>query len=415
MTKIRIVDLFSGIGGLRQGAIKSLTSKGYKPEVIFTSEIKPSAIQTHQANWETETIHGDITKIDAAQIPAHDLLLAGFPCQAFSTAGLQKGFEDKTKGTLFFDVLRIINHHQPEHFILENVEGLITHDRDPKHPKSPTGRTLNTIISSLEHSGYHVDWNLLEATNHGIPQRRKRVFIIGSRTNPVNITNIEHKPAVTLKHILEPYPEVSPETKRDKAFQDKLLKHYTTEELTGKIIRNNRGGPNNIHAWDFDFYGPVTEQEKEFLNLFMKEQKRVTHAKRKNVTPKEKLPLNIQDIQTFYTVTNLQNMLDNLTRMRYLTKKDNEYTLTGGKLSFAYSHILDPEGTTPTIVASDADRLAIPHKGRLRRFTQTELKRLFGFPDNYKIPETLNQRAVFDLFGNSVVVDVAEAVTDTLY
>lgn len=167
------IDLFAGIGGLRRG-FEPLGGK-----CIFTSEWNRYCQQTYKANYTTEgEIAGDITKIDASEIPKHDVLLAGFPCQPFSIAGVSKknalhqphGFRCETQGTLFFDVARIIEHHRPRAFLLENVKNLVNHDH---------GRTFKVIRRILEEElGYCVRYRVIDARSW-VPQHRERIIIVG--------------------------------------------------------------------------------------------------------------------------------------------------------------------------------------------------------------------------------------------
>ena len=170
------IDLFAGIGGLRRG-FESIGGK-----CVFTSEWDKYSQKTYAANFpdDDHEINGDITKVDVEDIPEHDVLLAGFPCQPFSIAGVSKknalgrahGFEDKTQGTLFFDVARIIAHHRPAAFLLENVRNLIGHDK---------GKTFQTIRDVLtEELGYTIDWRVIDGRSW-TPQHRERIFIIGFR------------------------------------------------------------------------------------------------------------------------------------------------------------------------------------------------------------------------------------------
>lgn len=161
---IKFIDLFAGIGGIRI----PFDELGYK--CVFSSEWDQAACNTYEANFG-ERPAGDITKIQAEDIPPHDLLLAGFPCQAFSIMGKMKGFED-TRGTMFFEVARILSHHHPKAILLENVKQLTTHDK---------GRTFKTILEVLSELGYHVKWNVLNALDFGLPQKRERVIIVGFR------------------------------------------------------------------------------------------------------------------------------------------------------------------------------------------------------------------------------------------
>jgi DNA (cytosine-5)-methyltransferase 1 len=171
----RFIDLFAGIGGLRRG-FEDLGGR-----CVFTSEWDKYSKQTYLANFNCEhDIEGDITKVPVEQIPAHDLLLAGFPCQPFSIAGVSKknalnrphGFADETQGTLFFNVAQIIRHHRPKAFLLENVKNLVNHDR---------GRTFEVIYRTLTAElGYQVHWKVINSKAF-VPQQRERIFIVGFR------------------------------------------------------------------------------------------------------------------------------------------------------------------------------------------------------------------------------------------
>lgn len=167
MKKIRIIDLFAGIGGIRKGFERAFNGK---VDCVLTSEIDKFAVQSYQENYPGEKVLGDITQINESEVPDHDILLAGFPCQPFSQAGLKKGFDD-TRGTLFFDIERIIIAKQPRVFVLENVKRLRTHDG---------GRTLEIILKSLKNAGYsNTQYAVLKARDFGLPQNRERIFIVG--------------------------------------------------------------------------------------------------------------------------------------------------------------------------------------------------------------------------------------------
>jgi len=165
LTAFKFIDLFAGVGGMRLG----FESVG--GHCVFSSEWDPFAQKTYQANFG-EVPHGDITQIDAAQIPSFDVLLAGFPCQPFSSIGKRQGFDHPTQGTLFYDVVRILRHHRPRGFLLENVSGLENHDE---------GRTLEIIEKSLTELGYKYDYQVIDAVRFGVPQHRERIYIVGKR------------------------------------------------------------------------------------------------------------------------------------------------------------------------------------------------------------------------------------------
>ncbi len=169
MKEFTFIDLFAGIGGIRR-PFQELGGK-----CVFSSEIDKFAIQTYEANWN-ETPSGDITKIDEKEIPKFDILLAGFPCQAFSIAGKRKGFSD-TRGTMFFEVERILEYHKPKCFMLENVKGLLNHDK---------GKTFKTMLDILEKKlKYKVYYKVLNAKDFGVPQNRERIIIVGFKNHNI--------------------------------------------------------------------------------------------------------------------------------------------------------------------------------------------------------------------------------------
>lgn len=172
---IKIIDLFAGIGGVRLAFETSAKKMGKSIKCVFTSEIDKFAVETYTANFGNHNIYGDITGIEESDIPDHDILLAGFPCQPFSSAGLKNGFTD-TRGTLFFDIERILKKKKPKAFLLENVKHLKGHDK---------GRTLQTIIKHLEALNYKVFYKILNAKDYGLPQNRERIFIVGFRNHDV--------------------------------------------------------------------------------------------------------------------------------------------------------------------------------------------------------------------------------------
>ena len=163
MANFNFIDLFAGIGGMR------LAFESAGGECVFSSEWDKEAQKTYEANFG-ELPEGDITKISAAEIPNFDVLLAGFPCQPFSSIGQRAGFKHETQGTLFYDVLRIIKEKRPASFLLENVMGLVNHDK---------GRTFEVIQKNLELEGYKLFYKILDASDYGVPQVRKRIYIVG--------------------------------------------------------------------------------------------------------------------------------------------------------------------------------------------------------------------------------------------
>lgn len=161
---MKYIDLFAGIGGFHLGIQKAQPSW----ECVYSNEYDKYANQIYKKHFG-ECDDRDIRTVDAQEIPDHDLLCAGFPCQAFSIAGKRQGFED-TRGTLFYEIARVAKQKQPRYLLLENVKGLLSHDK---------GQTFNTILRTLDELGYDIEWQVLNSKNHGVPQNRERVFIIG--------------------------------------------------------------------------------------------------------------------------------------------------------------------------------------------------------------------------------------------
>jgi len=161
--KYKGIDLFCGIGGFR------LAMQRNGIDCVFSSDIDLFAQKTYDANFNEVPV-GDITKVEAKDIPSFDILTAGFPCQPFSYAGQGMGFEDETRGTLFFDICRILKYHKPSMFLLENVKGLVSHKN---------GATLQIIQNKLKDLGYDIHWKVLSSLNFGLPQKRERWYCVG--------------------------------------------------------------------------------------------------------------------------------------------------------------------------------------------------------------------------------------------
>lgn len=188
---MKIVSLFSGIGGFELG----IRNSNLNGEVVFSSEIDKHATVSYLSNFNDNHLQGDITKIDEKDIPDHELLVAGFPCQAFSIAGKQKGFHD-TRGTLFFDVVRILKEKKTKYFLLENVKNLITHDG---------GITFKVMVQTLNELGYTIDFTIINSLEAGLPQNRERTYIVGilQGNTKEKVTDKRSKKIDELKSTLE--------------------------------------------------------------------------------------------------------------------------------------------------------------------------------------------------------------------
>lgn len=189
---IRFADIFCGIGGFHIAASQAAEQRGLSVECVFASDIDSAAQRAYEANFKLSPF-GDITKISSADIPDHDLLFGGFPCQAFSICGDQRGFED-TRGTLFFELARILEAKKPRAFVFENVKQLASHDN---------GKTLHVILGVLKDLGYFTNWKVLNALDYGVPQKRERILIVGFR-EPLDFAWPKPIPHTTsLEEILE--------------------------------------------------------------------------------------------------------------------------------------------------------------------------------------------------------------------
>jgi DNA (cytosine-5)-methyltransferase 1 len=191
---IRFIDLFCGIGGFRYGVEDAAKRAHLQPSCVFSSDIDADCQDAYEANF-SERPHGDITQFAGDDIPDHDLLLAGFPCQPFSIIGHMKGFAD-TRGTLFFHIAKILDAKRPKAFVLENVKLLAGHDK---------GQTLKRILLTLDELGYQTDYRILNALDFGLPQKRERIWITGFRkdASPEFSWPAGGIPMLPLKDILE--------------------------------------------------------------------------------------------------------------------------------------------------------------------------------------------------------------------
>lgn len=221
---IKFIDLFAGVGGIRLGFERSCEQNSFVPKCVFTSEIDDKACEIYRKNFKDK--HDpkfDITKINTSDLPDYDVLLAGFPCQAFSIAGKRGGFDD-TRGTLFFDVARIIKDTRPKMFLLENVKGLTNHNH---------GKTFSTILNVLQNElNYNVHYKVLNAKNYGLPQNRERIYIVGFDKNIDYNFPTEYSYIPRLKHEL---PTFCPDKKYylSERYMETLKKHKERHQAKG--------------------------------------------------------------------------------------------------------------------------------------------------------------------------------------
>ncbi len=410
---IRFVDLFAGIGGTRIGFQNAVANSGMSCECVFSSEIKPHAVAAYGANFG-DTVAGDITQIDPGDLPNFDYLLAGFPCQPFSAAGNRDGLLD-IRGTLFFNILQILEAKRPQGFMLENVPGLATHKG---------GATLDMMLKSLKNTGYKVNSRILDSSDFGVPQKRKRLYIVGDRN-----TRPEFLPHGIVSRMAGEFIDYNAPVEPSD-FGKLLGRKFSKEDLQGKSIKDKRGGESNIPSWVLEMKGKVNKRQSLLLNEISKQRRHKHWAIPKGIAWMDGMPLTCSEIRTFSDYPELEDDLEYLLRCGYLvfeypkklvvnnginrrvykTDAEKGYNIVAGKLSFPITKILHPDQLVPTIVATEPGRIAVATDKGVRRITIEEGLRFSGFPANYSLG-MLTYNEAYDLLGNTVIPPVIEYVT----
>lgn len=408
---IRFVDLFAGIGGIRIGVESALKKRGIDYSCVMSSEIDEKACETYQLNFG-EHPEGDIKQI--TEVQPFDLLLAGFPCQPFSYAGKRMGFGD-TRGTLFFEVERLLEAYEPKAFLLENVRGLYTHDK---------GRTFSTIMEKLHGLGYETYDLLLNSSDFGVPQNRVRLYILGIKGTEPKMTLTTHLGAVdshSFKRNNEQM-ELFPTAHERKTVGDILEnqvdpKYYCSEQFEGQLrsvigddlsklhgyrLIDYRGGQ-SLHSWELGKKGKCTQAEINFMNLLIQNRRRPEFGREQDGKK-----LTLEQIKTFYHDDDIEDVIESLLKKKYLKVENGKYNPVCGNMSFEIFKFLDPNSISITLTSSDSNRLGVIQNNRARHITPRECARLQGFPDSF-IVNPADQFA-YKQFGNSVSVPVIEAV-----
>lgn len=407
---IKYIDLFAGIGGIRLGVSNALHKAGIDSKCVLSSEIDEKACETYRMNFG-ESPSGDIHEI--IEIEPFDMLLGGFPCQPFSYAGKRQGFGD-TRGTLFFEVERILDKYKPKAFLLENVRGLYTHDN---------GRTFETIMEKLHALGYGTYELLLNSSDFGVPQNRVRLYILGiygATPNMTLVTNLGASDSHTYKknRQLSLFNDNSIECTVASVLEDEVPeKYYCSQkfeeqlrsvigedlsELNGYRLIDYRGGQ-SIHSWELGKKGKCTEQEIKFMNLLVQNRRKPIFGKLQDGKK-----LTLEQIKTFYTDDDIFDVIDSLKKKGYLKEENGKFNPVCGNMSFEVFKFLDPNSISITLTSSDSNRLGVIQNNRPRRLTPRECARLQGFPDSFKINP--NDTFAYKQFGNSVSVPVIESV-----
>ncbi len=407
---INFIDLFAGTGGIRLGMEQACDELGILNKCILSSEIDKNARETYQMNFGEYPL-GDIREI--SDIPEFNFLLGGFPCQSFSYAGKQKGFGD-TRGTLFFEIERLLKAHKPNAFLLENVRGLTSHDK---------GRTFKTIIQALEDLGYGVTYLLANSSNFGVPQNRVRIYIMGLLGKKPKITLISDKGSADSHKFklnanqLQLFGHTDYKMVKDIIEQEVDPKYTCSEKFTGQLkeivgedfnslhgvrLIDYRNGK-SLHSWELGIKGKCTPAEIEFLNLLIANRRKKVFG-----AHQDGKKLELGQIKTFYKNDNILAVMDSLIKKGYLKETDGKFNPVAGNMSFEVFKFLDPDSIAITLVSSDAHKLGVVVNNVPRRITPREAARLQGYPDSYKVHP--NDSIAYHQFGNAVSVPVVKAV-----
>ena len=339
-------------------------------------------------------------------------------CQPFSMAGKRLGFED-TRGTLFFEIARILKEKQPKYFLLENVENLVTHDlsKEDKKAGKTVGRTLETILSVLNDLGYKTTWRVIQASDYGVPQSRRRIYIVGSKEDYISLDNfVEH---------FTSFGEVQEHNLPciDSDFSQRLFKYIEDNDLDisflyDKAIRDKRGSDNNIHSWDLGLRGDLNQNQKDFMDAFVLERRKKSLAEEKGFVYKEGIGLSKSDLKNTYKGLDFEKDFSELLKLGYVKAKDIDnypeklYDINGGKLSYEFAKILDPNKACLTLVATDVGKFGVIDGKGIRKLTLREGLRLNGYPESYKFDIDYNKG--MDLLGNTVVVPIIKMICDRI-
>lgn len=403
MPKINVLDLFVGMGAMKVAA-KNISNLNidfiFKPENSY--EIKSAAIKQLQYIFNEDYQKKDINEFEFNKNNKFDLLLAGFPCQPFSKAGLQRGFEDN-RGNFIFKIIEILNFYKPRFFLLENVDNLINHNNK---------ESFNLILDELKKLNYNVDYAVLNAKDFRLPQNRKRLFIIGDNKKDIKIPshiNYHHKFNTILEN------NCTDKKLYNLEFTKKVYNYFNDlHYLEGKYLNDKRGGDNNIHSWDIDLFCKTTPLEKNILNYILKERRKKQYSQELGIEHKDGNPLTIQQIQRgFLNINNLQEIIDGLVIKKYLNKREIKnglygYSILTGRLSFPFSYFINSNSFCNTLTATEAHKFCVVDNNKLRKLSKRELLKLFGFPYDYSFSPLLKENEIFDLIGNTIAIPVLE-------
>lgn len=417
---LKIGTDFSGIGSPEE-AIKEL---GIEHEVEFACEIDKHARKSYLANHKCKKMYEDITTRNHSEVEQLDLYVAGFPCQAFSIAGKQKGFED-VRGTLFFNVADFIRINQPKTFILENVKGLLSHD---------SGRTFQTIIDLLSNGGgtvngqmsldffedglgYHIHFQVLNTKEHGIPQNRERIFIVGFKESRNYLFPKTEPLKIKLKDLLE--EEVDEKCFLNDKNIEKLLIYNERQESNGTGFSAKF---RDIETTDVMDTIKIDGSGKDDLILVSKEV-RTEESKRKrretgtNDFRGKRIEFRKQNHMNTIT-TGLTN--DHLIKIKSNTKKGFEVATNGDGINYSVLASKTRRGRVGKQISNTIDTCSgqgVVENSKIRRLTPLECFRLQGYSDEFffKSKEVNSNNQLYKQAGNSITVKVIKKIIKNIY
>lgn len=392
MTKPTVVSLFSGAGGMDLGFIQS----GYR--VIWANDFQKDAVTTYQKNIGDHIVYGDIAKITKDQLPQEsvDVVLGGFPCQGFSVANTKRSMEDK-RNFLYLELLRVVKELQPKFFVAENVKGLLS---------MQNGQVLNMILKDFENLGYRVDYQVLNTANHGVPQSRERVIIIGNR---IGVKNPFPTPTYTTNTQLEPHLKPTPTVEESIGFLQS--EELVNGKLEDRIIVNNRFIYNHVASTNvadsfFTRKNPPTQEEiVDYLNYYRKECKlsikKIDEVLRYRHTAghwfrKDKYG-SLPSVSDWWKLKDILQFDDTYDKqMTELIEKE---------ITFEQSlRITNWDRPSDTITASTPEI----HVNKQRRLSVRESAILQSFPDNFIFYGSLT--SMYRQVGNAVPPKLAKAI-----
>ena len=407
--KLKAIELFAGLGAMRLGLMQAFNEQNISVDIIETYEIKSAAIKQLKYFFKEDDIK-DIYDFDYSKPKPFDILLAGFPCQPFSKAGLQKGFDD-FRGNFIYEIIKILIHSKPRFFILENVDSLLTHNN---------GETFLTIIQLLTELNYNIDYKVLNLKDFNVPQSRKRLFIVGDFKSKILIEKNVINADIVFNNIKENVPELNSQYENLK-FNTIIKKHYKNiSSLQGKYLNDKRGGDKNIHSWDIDLYGITTPRQKNILTTILQERRKRIYASELNIPWKDGLPMTKSQIQRHFNDFNILDDLNELENLKYIKKSLLKppnlfgYSILTGRLNFPFSYFIDNDGISNTLTATEMGKIGVYDNNRFRKISIREGLRLFGFPENYIMNPEIKLSSCYDLLGNSLGVPIIKHLSKSL-